>query len=167
MAGMVGGGRRVLAVIALLAGLAAGVNYYIFAVSRAVGQPVWDAVDPVIIVVMAALTFWNLAESVRARVSVRGGGEQRTGQLARGCGYGAVGGYYDVLLAQLSAEGGLWGGRRQSVDLAISSCRRWWFCWWWRGLRRVRRGRRCSVAFRVDWPVKRCSGEGRFRLAPE
>ena len=83
MAGMVGGGRRVLAVIALLAGLAAGVNYYIFAVSRTVGQPVWDAVDPVIIVVMAALTLWNLAESVRVRVSARGGGEQRPGQLAR------------------------------------------------------------------------------------
>lgn len=79
MAGMVGGGRRVLAVIALLAGLAAGVNYYIFAVSQAVGQPVWDAVDPVIIVVMAALTLWNLAESVRVRV----GGERQPGQLAR------------------------------------------------------------------------------------
>ena len=83
MAGMVGGGRRVLAVIALLAGLAAGVNYYIFAVSRAVGQPVWDAVDPVIIVVMAALTLWNLAESVRVRVSAWGGGEQLRGRLAR------------------------------------------------------------------------------------
>ena len=83
MAGMVGGGRRVLAVIALLAGLAAGVNYYVFAVSRAVGQPVWDALDPVIIVVMAALTLWNLAESVRVRAAARGGGEQRPGQLAR------------------------------------------------------------------------------------
>ena len=79
MAGMVGGGRRVLAVIALLAGLAAGVNYYIFAVSRAAGQPVWDVVDPVIIVVMAVLTLWNLAESVRVRV----GGERHPGQLAR------------------------------------------------------------------------------------
>ena len=79
MAGMVGGGRRVLAVIALLAGVAAGVNYYIFAVSRAVGQPVWDAVDPVIIVVMAALTLWNLAESVRVRMD----GERQPGQLVR------------------------------------------------------------------------------------
>ena len=83
MAGMVGGARRILAVIALLAGLVAGVNYYVFAVSRAVGQPVWDALDPVIIVVMAALTLGNLAESVRARVGGGNGGEQQPGRVAR------------------------------------------------------------------------------------
>ena len=83
MAGMVGGARRILAVIALLAGLVAGVNYYVFAVSRAAGQPVWDALDPVIIVVMAALILGNLAESVRARVGGGSGGEQQQGRLAR------------------------------------------------------------------------------------
>ena len=84
MAGMGGGARRVLAVIALLAGLVAGVNYYVFAVSRAAGQPVWDALDPIIIVVMAALTLGNLAESVRARVGGgSNGGEQQRGRLAR------------------------------------------------------------------------------------
>lgn len=83
MAGMVGGARRILAVIALLAGLVAGVNYYVFAVSRAAGQPVWDALDPIIIVVMAALTLGNLAESVRARVGGGNGGEQQRGRLAR------------------------------------------------------------------------------------
>ena len=83
MAGMVGGARRILAVIALMAGLVAGVNYYVFAVNRAAGQPVWDALDPIIIVVMAALTLGNLAESVRARVGGGNGGEQQRGRLAR------------------------------------------------------------------------------------
>ena len=80
MPGMVGTGRRALAAIALLAGLVAGVNYYLFAVNQAIGQPIWDVVDPIIFIVMAALTLRNLAVSLRVRFA---GGEELRRQLPR------------------------------------------------------------------------------------
>ena len=59
--------RKPLAGVALIVALVAMVNYYLFAVDRATGQIIWNIIDPVIIVVMAALILLNIADSVRAR----------------------------------------------------------------------------------------------------
>ena len=59
--------RKPLGAVALIVALVALVNYYLFAVDRATGQIIWNIIDPVIIVVLAALILLNIADSVRAR----------------------------------------------------------------------------------------------------
>ena len=66
--------RKPLAAVALIVALVALVNYYLFAVDRATGQIIWNIIDPVIIVVLAALIPLNIADSVRARRRAADGG---------------------------------------------------------------------------------------------
>ena len=69
--------RKPLGAVALIVALVALVNYYLFAVDRATGQIIWNIIDPVIIVVLAALILLNIADSVRARrQAADGGGHQ-------------------------------------------------------------------------------------------
>ena len=75
--------RKPLAAVALIVALVALVNYYLFAVDRATGQVIWNIIDPVIIVVLAALILLNIADSVRARRRVADGGGHGGQQLSR------------------------------------------------------------------------------------
>jgi len=75
--------RKLLAAVALIVALVALVNYYLFAVDRATGQIIWNIIDPVIIVVLAALILLNIADSVRARRQAVDGGGHGLHQLPR------------------------------------------------------------------------------------
>ena len=75
--------RKPLGAVALIVALVALVNYYLFAVDRATGQVIWNIIDPVIIVVLAALILLNIADSVRARRQAADGGRHGGHQLPR------------------------------------------------------------------------------------
>ena len=75
--------RKPLAGVALIVALVALGNYYLFAVDRATGQIIWNIIDPVIIVVLAALILLNIADSVRARRQAADGGGHGGHQLPR------------------------------------------------------------------------------------
>lgn len=75
--------RKPLAGVALIVALVALVNYYLFAVDRATGQIIWNIIDPVIIVVLAALILLNVADSVRARRQAADSGGHGGQQLPR------------------------------------------------------------------------------------
>ena len=66
--------RKPLGAVALIVALVALVNYYLFAVDRATGQTIWNIIDPVIIVVLAALILLNSVDSVRIRRQAAAGG---------------------------------------------------------------------------------------------
>ena len=61
--------RKALAGIALIAGAAACFNFYFFALNSVAGQAIWNIIDPIIVLVLAAVSLINIAESVRVRRS--------------------------------------------------------------------------------------------------
>ena len=75
--------RKPLGAVALIVALVALVNYYLFAVDRATGQTIWNIIDPVIIVVLAALILLNIADSVRIRRQAAAGSGHGGHQLRR------------------------------------------------------------------------------------
>ena len=75
--------RKPLGAVALIVALVALVNYYLFAVDQATGQIIWNIIDPVIIVVLAALILLNIADSVRIRRQAADGGGHAGHQLPR------------------------------------------------------------------------------------
>lgn len=72
--------RSILAGIAPIVGAIACFNYYFFALNASAGQAIWNIIDPIIILVLAAVTLINIADSVRIR---RSGSNAGAGQLSR------------------------------------------------------------------------------------
>ena len=71
--------RKGLGGIALLVGLAVLLNYYFFLANEAVGQVIWNILDPLVVIVLGVATLLNVADSLRIR-GVSGG---HLGQLPR------------------------------------------------------------------------------------
>ena len=69
--------RKILAGVALIVGAVAFFNYFFLAVNPA-GQIIWDIIDPIIILTLAAVTLINIAESVEIRR-----GDSEVGRLPR------------------------------------------------------------------------------------
>ena len=59
--------RKILASAALIVGAATCFNFFFFALSSVAGQVIWNIIDPIIVLVLAAITLINIAESVRIR----------------------------------------------------------------------------------------------------
>lgn len=71
--------RKVLSAVALILGLVTAFNFFLFAVNPPAAQTVWDLIDPLIILVLAAVTLLNISDSVQAH----SGREGREGQFRR------------------------------------------------------------------------------------
>ena len=71
--------RKVLSAVALILGLVTAFNFFLFAVNPPAAQTVWDLIDPLIILVLAAVTLLNISDSVQAH----GRSEGREGQFRR------------------------------------------------------------------------------------
>lgn len=67
--------RKILAAAALIVGAMACFNFFFFALNSVAGQVIWNIIDPLIVLVLAAISLINIAESVRIRRGMHAAGQ--------------------------------------------------------------------------------------------